>query len=205
MSHAISSTLIDDDQSCLRCIILCDGVQITYNKFVEGIRLDEQFRNVFFDFIATCEFDAVNWELPPVNQATFEQPFEFVLIENRPLATVEPNSAPFAEHYDNAGNGRGVVTFTNLRNDAKLVVPCPLDEPESYTHFAGFIREAPEDQVHALLEQVGHQIQRHLSEEWLWVSTAGMGVYWLHVRVSEVPKYYRHRGYASVSRLRSTS
>lgn len=168
---------------------------MTYNKFVEGIRVDAALRDVFIDFIAGCEFEAVNWELPPLTKATFEQSFEFVLFENRALATKAPDPKPFAEHFENTSNRNGVVCFPNLGKSAMLVVPCPLEENESYTHFASFIRNAPEEQVHALIEQVGHQIQKHLNDAPIWVSTAGLGVLWLHVRISRSPRYYRHSPY----------
>jgi hypothetical protein len=30
----------------------------------------------------------------------------------------------------------------------------------------------------------------------IWLSTAGMGVAWLHIRLDERPKYYSHKPYA---------
>lgn len=33
-----------------------------------------------------------------------------------------------------------------------------------------------------------------------WLSTAGMGVSWLHVRLDERPKYYRFQEYRSAAR-----
>ena len=34
----------------------------------------------------------------------------------------------------------------------------------------------------------------------LWVSTSGLGVYWLHVRLDSYPKYYQHAPYKNAAR-----
>jgi hypothetical protein len=39
-------------------------------------------------------------------------------------------------------------------------------------------------------------MQQRVSASPLWLSTAGMGVSWLHLRLDSRPKYYRHRSYA---------
>lgn len=92
-------------------------------------------------------------------------------------------------------DGDGVVTFPNLDRDATLIVPCPLGSLSSYTHLAAFVRSAPEAQRHAFFAALGVTVLTHLFEEPLWVSTAGMGVYWLHLRLDSRPKYYRHVPY----------
>ena len=38
-----------------------------------------------------------------------------------------------------------------------------------------------------------------LSDQPLWVSTCGLGVYWLHVRLDSFPKYYRYAPYQTFS------
>ena len=38
-------------------------------------------------------------------------------------------------------------------------------------------------------------LQAALSEKPLWLSTAGGGVAWLHLRIDSRPKYYSHRPY----------
>ena len=55
------------------------------------------------------------------------------------------------------------------------------------------MRHAPAAQVHELWRAVGAAMQARLSPRPTWLSTAGMGVAWLHVRLDERPKYY---GYA---------
>ena len=83
-----------------------------------------------------------------------------------------------------------MVTFPNLGNDAVLVVPTPVGPSAAYVHLAAFVRHAPPAQVHELWRAVGAAVASRLSVKPMWVSTAGMGVAWLHVRLDDRPKYY---------------
>ncbi len=61
------------------------------------------------------------------------------------------------------------------------------------------VRGAPREQVDALFVAVGAlQSVRARSKDTLWLSTAGLGVDWLHVRIDSRPKYYRHGPYKLV-------
>jgi len=80
-------------------------------------------------------------------------------------------------------------------SDLVLVVPCPIGPPAAYAHLASFLRQAPVEQMHTLWEMVGEAVESRLGAAPVWVSTAGMGVSWLHVRLDDRPKYYGYRPY----------
>ncbi len=124
--------------------------------------------------------------------ATISRPFEFVLLDSPGLAR-RPDAEAFAEHF-RAGEA-GVVTFANLGGDAILVVPCPVAEPSAYGHLAAFVRGAPEPQQHALWRSVDEAMARRIGTKPVWLSTAGAGVSWLHVRLDDRPKYYGYGPY----------
>ena len=65
----------------------------------------------------------------------------------------------------------------------------------SYAHIAEFVRNAPQYQLREFWNAVGRQLESHVDEHPRWLSTAGLGVYWLHARVDSRPKYYRHQPY----------
>ena len=88
-----------------------------------------------------------------------------------------------------------VVTFANLGRDAILVVPCPVAEFSAYGHLAAFVRFAPEQQRHALWKSVGAAMAGRVGAKPVWLSTAGAGVSWLHVRLDDRPKYYGFGSY----------
>ena len=52
---------------------------------------------------------------------------------------------------------------------------------------------------HALWRTVGEAVSERITDRPLWLSTAGGGVAWLHVRLDSRPKYYGHTPYARES------
>lgn len=150
------------------------------------------FRTLFNALLAETPYEAFRWETPAVTIATLSRPFECVLL-NAPGLARHPNQAAFAEHFTRAKEG--IVVFTNLGGDATLVVPCPVSEPSAYGHLAAFARFAPEAQRHALWQAVGAAMVERVGRKPVWLSTAGAGVSWLHVRLDDRPKYYGYEGY----------
>ena len=111
------------------------------------------------------------------------------------LAKVRPNPSAFERYFQSTNENDGIVTFENLGKDAVLVAPSPRAPLSAYPHLAAFVRNAPESQKQALWQRVGETLERCLSQRPLWLSTSGLGVYWLHVRLDSYPKYYTHRPY----------
>src|SRR5439155_23730819 len=154
---------------------------------------DSEFRSFFVGVLAGSPFSAFRWETPPITTASANRPFEFVLVDSPGLART-PDADAFGEHFRGEVEG-GVVEFPNLGKDAIMIVPCPLGPPSAYGHLGAFMREAPEAQQHALWKLVGAAMQRRLGAKQVWLSTAGAGVSWLHVRLDDRPKYYEYAPY----------
>ncbi|HWZ63354.1 MAG TPA: hypothetical protein VNX02_10060 [Steroidobacteraceae bacterium] len=138
---------------------------------------------------------AFRWETPPISETTLERPFEFV-VTNDPHLDTRPEAGVFASYFAGPNANAAVLAIPNLGKTATLVVPRQLDEAATYTHFARFLRGAPSPQIHALWQCVAQTARHRLSAEPQWISTAGGGVAWLHVRVENEPKYYSYRPYA---------
>jgi hypothetical protein len=166
-----------------------NGLPIPYRQVLRFWREDENFRTHFTGLLRDSEFPAFRWETPPVTVATVDRPFEFVLL-NSPGLIRSPDAQSFADQFRSAGAAQQVVTFSNLGNDAMLVVPCPSAPAQVYPHLAAFVREAPSAQVHELWRAVGAAMEVRLDVDPVWLSTAGMGVSWLHIRLDSRPKYY---------------
>ncbi len=177
----------------LKVAIDHDSSPVSYAEVLGRWQQDGEFRSWFIVLLADSPFSAFRWETPPITTATANRPFEFVLLDSPGLAT-KPDVEAFAEHFK-AATASGVVEFPNLGRDAILVVPCPNGHHSAYGHLAAFIRQAPEPQKHALWEAIGTAMQRRLGTEPVWLSTAGAGVSWLHVRLDDRPKYYGYRPY----------
>ena len=165
-----------------------DGKPATYADVLQGWQNDPLFRHKFNSILASSPFTAFKWETPCVTLDTFTQPFEFVLL-NSPTLIRRPNPNAFAEHFVKSP-GQDVLVFRNLGRDAIMIVPQLKTTESAYGHLAAFVREAPESQQHALWQAVGKAMLRRISARPVWLSTAGGGVSWLHVRLDDRPKYY---------------
>ncbi len=174
------------------------GVSLTYAELLSLWQTDSGFRSFFTAIFAGSEFDAYRWETPPVTCKTIDRPFEFVLINTPGFYSRPSDSDTYKEYYTTDDTTCGVVTFRNLRKDATLVVPSPRANINAYGHLAAFIRHAPDSQVDALWKVIGSTVADRITNLPLWVSTAGGGVAWLHVRLDSRPKYYSFTPYKNV-------
>jgi hypothetical protein len=162
---------------------------VPYRDVIRYWRDDEGFRAFFVSLLTGAPFPAFRWETPPVTSSSVARDFEFVLLD-APGLDRAPDADAFAGQFRAAGKDQLVLAFPNLGGDAVLVVPCPSGPATAYVHLAGFVRHAPEAQVHELWRVVGAAIESRLGARPTWLSTAGMGVSWLHVRLDSAPKYY---------------
>ena len=174
-----------------------DSSPVSYADVIHLWQSDPDFRTFFIGLLKNSPFLAFRWETPPVTMATADQPFEFVLL-NSPNIALDPDPGAFDEYFLSKEPG-GVVEFPNLGGDAILVVPCPDDPPSDFGHLAAYLRNARESQQHLLWESVGAAMQRRISSEPVWLSTAGGGVAWLHVRLDDRPKYYAYAPYRNAA------
>lgn len=175
-----------------------EGTPVSYADVLRLWREDAAFRSWFIELLVVAPFERYRWETPPITTATASRPFEFVLLD-APELNAAPSFEAFAKHFDAAALKRGVVLFPNLGRDALLVVPCPRGEASAYGHLAAFTRDAPAAQQHALWQLVGETLARRLNATPVWLSTAGAGVPWLHVRLDDRPKYYGYGPFRAIS------
>ena len=189
-----STNVIDGERTgTARLAVLRSSAPATFREVVQAWRGDSSFRGWFNSVLAGVRFSAFRWETPPVTAANADRPFEFVLLDSPGLAR-EPEPDAFKEHFG-ANASRDVVSFSNLGGDAIMIVPCPIAPSSAYGHLAAFVRHAPEAQRLALWQAVGDAMAQRLNAKPVWLSTAGAGVSWLHVRLDDRPKYYGFRPY----------
>jgi hypothetical protein len=174
--------------------LLADGAPMSLRRFFERLASDVDFTDWYCGILADFEAAAFYWELPPLTRATLEHVAEFVLIEAPMLARYPVDRAPFAEHFERSP-GADVIVFPNLGGDATLVVPCPRGPDGNYPHLAAFLRGADREQVRALWRRTARETLRSVGARPIWLSTAGGGVAWLHIRLDSRPKYYSYGPY----------
>jgi hypothetical protein len=176
----------------LRFTVDRDSRPATVAEVLHGWQADAAFRSLFNALLADAPYAAFRWETPAVSADTTGRPFEFVIL-NSPGLAHRPDPEAFAEHW--AAAQEGVAVVPNRGGDATLVIPAPLAEPSAYGHLAAFVRLAPESQRDAVWRAVGQAMARRVGAAPVWLSTAGAGVPWLHVRLDDRPKYYGHEPY----------
>ncbi len=179
----------------LRFRLFRDGGPLSWSDVVDRWQNDQSFRCFFVSTLVDAPFPAYFWETPPVTSATLNREFAFVLVDSRQLDGIRTDRQAFANHFASARPGASVIEFANLGGDATLIVPCPLGPPAAYSQISTFARRAPDDQQHQLWTLVGATLERQLGAQPVWLSTSGLGVYWLHIRLDSAPKYYTHEPY----------
>ena len=165
-----------------------------WSAVIDALTRDASFRKGLTERLASSPFAAFFWECNSVSVATMTRPFEMVLIDGPALTRMAPNTAAFAQHLGRDAPD-SIRTFENLGGDAMLVVPTALAEDDAYPHLAAFVRNAPAEQVDALWQRTGEAVSERLAstDAPMWLSTSGLGVAWVHVRLDSRPKYYTHR------------
>lgn len=169
--------------------------ELSYEEVIGYWQENSEFRKFYFSVLHSSPFDAFFWENLPITKLNVKQAYEFVMVNSPQLAKVSADPNPFQENFNSQPAGQSVIAFENLGGDAELIVPCPVAEQSVYAHFASFIRGAPESQKHELFITLAGSLINRISIKPTWVSTSGLGVYWLHIRLDTRPKYYNYQPY----------
>lgn len=173
-----------------------DGTPVSHRQFLNLMQSSAPFRNFYNDLLAASDFDAFLWENKPMSTANMNQAYECTLLNNTFLANQSPDEHTFRQYFD---TNKQVVTFPNLGKDAQLIAPCPRQDPSAYTHIGTFVRHADTYQIDDFWQVTAEQMLNAICDEPKWLSTNGLGVFWLHVRIDSRPKYYQTDEYRSLS------
>ena len=180
------------DASTLRWSALeLDQRRLSFAEVFALWRSAAEFRSAWVQALRGVAFTAYGWECPPLTNGTLQRGFECVFVDSPQLARSRANAAPFDEHFT---PDTAAVGFASLGKDSWLIAPCP--EPTAdCAHLASFTRTASEAHATEFWRTVGEALGSRLQAAPMWLSTAGLGVAWLHVRMDTRPKYYRHAPY----------
>jgi hypothetical protein len=137
------------------------------------------------------------FECVPVNADSLARtPFQCAIITSDSLRHIVEDRATFAEHFPQPGvDDLRVVAFDNLSGDAIMVVPTPADGA-NYAHLASFSLSAPRATQATLWQRTAVEVLERVRQRGarpIWLSTHGLGVSYLHVRICDKPKYYTQK------------
>jgi len=114
--------------------------------------------------------------------------FQFIAVPAPSLMSIIPDYRSFSEHFIRCKNA--AASFENIGRDAILISPRPV-EGTDYKHLANFIRNSDEKAISYFWFLVALKLEENLKDgRPRWLSTNGLGVHWLHVRIDIRPKYY---------------
>ena len=95
----------------------------------------------------------------------------------------------FQEYINNSQN-KYAVSFLNLSTDTMLVIPMPVIG-KNYATLKDFIDNASKIQQKNFWKHTALVARQFMNEkDKVWISVHGLGVSYMHVRISTTPKYY---------------
>lgn len=186
---------IDSSDEHLKFIIREGNNPVSVGTFLKRLRDSKPFREFYTCILADSGFDAFFWENKPFTANTLSDPYECNLVQSTYLANQRPDKKTFREYFDDK---KEIVYFSNLGNDAQLIVPVPKSQTDDFTHIGRFLREAGKNQIDSFWKMVANETLKRISDNPVWLSTSGLGVYWLHVRIDTYPKYYQTEEYKTL-------
>lgn len=123
------------------------------------------------------------WEMNPFTRGE-NALVEMTFIPHR-LNSI-PNSGPFQNYFT-----RDLTTcFYNVHRDAVLIVPTHTRVRTNCANLYSFLQSASPEEIIDLFYVMALNVRTSL-KEWnrIWISTSGLGVPWLHIRIDSNPKH----------------
>lgn len=198
-SHPVWEARVGDVARGRHYRIASAGELLSFRELFALLENDPDFADWYGATLAACPYRAFFWEHPALDRGSFDREAEFVLIDAPSLAGLAPQPEAFAAHFAREPDA-DVVRFGNLGGDALLIAPRALTTPETYAHLAVFLRGAPGNQQRSLWRHAAAALADALGPRPRWLSTSGLGVTWLHLRIDATPKYYQHTPYRAAPR-----
>lgn len=146
----------------------------------------KKLRNNFAESLKNIHYEFGFMEFP-IYEATKQTTFLIIDASNKFKNKIHDSSV-FNSYFT---NDKLCITTLNLKKDALMVIPTINGGNTNYLNILSFIRTANYKQIDALLCELGIQVCKQIKiNKPIYVSTHGLGVYWLHIRIENTPKYY---------------
>ena len=129
--------ILGQNEHAIRYRILADETALTFEEVFQLWRESEAFRTFYWSILIDSEFEGIYWEHPGLNSSYLQKPYEFILQASKSLDKMPLNTKAFSEYFY---EDKLIVDFDNLGKNARLIVPTPQTDFESYKHLAKFIR-----------------------------------------------------------------
>ena len=118
--------------------------------------------------------------------------FEYELIPEENLSDVQDFSV-YSNHLSDIPKYKNSISFMNPSNKTMLIIPKPV-KYKNFSHIGNFTEYASETHKKSLYKNIAMNILNVLDDlkpgEWIFLSTHGLGVPYLHYRIELSPQYY---------------
>ena len=133
------------------------------------------------------------WRTSVINQS-IDLPYYEEFIEDRRLRGRKQDyslfTKPPASLLSPKHKNKYAINTKNLNGDTMQVIPKPRKNKE-FTNLFYFMKNADDKQQQELWKLVVKQIKKMLKKnENIWVSSPGLAINYLHIRICSYPKYY---------------
>lgn len=184
------------------------GEPVSVDRWIESLLSSPAHISQFVDQIreASTNYPAYFFETKGVSSKTLSKQFEFVLVNSEQLHRFVQSRGHdydvFSEYLDHGGTSLCTsVSFLNLDRTSTLIAPRAIQPSKyMYTHLGQFMRYAPKEEVidfwQLVLKKYNDSLDGGINRR-VWLSTSGMGVAWLHMRIDNRPKYYTFHAFAN--------
>jgi len=193
MQYDYQSKVITDNTTMFQ--LYANGKALTnadvYRLWVE----DEKFTRFYVQCLIDTGYSGFCWETPSITTNSLKENHEFVVVKSSTHSHISQDWTPFAEYFLDQ---EFASSFLNLGKDGTMISPTP-DKSFDGGSIASFLKTASDNRIIALWALIGKEVVSKVSDVPIWLSTAGLGVSWLHIRLDSKPKYYRYLPYKQSS------
>ena len=136
---------------------------------------------------------AVFFETPKWTKNNLSDLLKFSLTNASDTFSGEPSIEKFSEHLkDCKSDSKGSISFPNPNKTSRLIIPCPQCL-NKFGHLGHFIKYSDDETWSKLWKKVAEELEKQIKppSKGVWLSTHGLGVPWLHIRIDTTPKYYK--------------
>ena len=171
-----------------------DGENLSYMQVFELLAAGDSIIETMTNFLVDWNQDFF-WEHPQVSSDNYKSNYEVSVIPTAAFDDRVENFSPFKSKFKITDQ---VKVFHNLRKDSLLIVPNTNEaSDQNFITLRKFLQTAPNSLITRFWKTIGETMIEQISKntDYCYLSTHGLGVLWLHVRIDQQPKYYHTKKY----------
>lgn len=117
--------------------------------------------------------------------------YKDIFLECKSLENIKQDHKPFDDYLNTLKCTEGdVISFLNISKDTLLIVPIPR-KGKNFSSYFYFFKNSSKRQKINVFKKVSEMAKLMLEDnEKIYISIHGLGVHYLHIRISPNPKYY---------------